>query len=227
MKVVAVVSVYNEEETILATLESLRSIYEIDRVVIIDDASTDNTPILLADADARVVINGSNQGKGDSLDLVVPHLEFDVLLLLDGDLGESAVEIKKILEPVIQDEADMAIARFPPPGVKGGFGLVLGLAEWGIRSLTGRKFSSPLSGQRAIKREVVDAVGGFDTKFGTEVGLTIDSIRAGYRVVEVHTEMTHRETGRDLAGFLHRGKQFIHVCRSIVRRYLSTKKDLR
>jgi hypothetical protein len=51
-----------------------------------------------------------------------------------------------------------------------------------------------------------------------EVAMTIDAIRAGMRVVEVQTTMSHRETGRDLAGFIHRGKQFRDILLAIAGR---------
>jgi hypothetical protein len=51
-----------------------------------------------------------------------------------------------------------------------------------------------------------------------EVAMTVDALRAGLRVVEVPTTMSHRETGRDLAGFLHRGKQFRDILAAIARR---------
>jgi hypothetical protein len=41
-------------------------------------------------------------------------------------------------------------------------------------------------------------------------------VRAGGRVVEVPTTMSHAATGRDLAGFLHRGRQFLSVARVLV-----------
>ena len=33
----------------------------------------------------------------------------------------------------------------------------------------------------------------------------------GYRIKEVLVNMTHSETGRDLKGFIHRGKQYYHI----------------
>ena len=54
--------------------------------------------------------------------------------------------------------------------------------------------------------------------YALEFGMTVDALKRGYRIVEVPVEMTHRETGRDLKGFLHRGKQFRDILREIVRR---------
>jgi hypothetical protein len=40
-----------------------------------------------------------------------------------------------------------------------------------------------------------------------EIGMTVDAVRAGYRVSEVELDLAHRATGRSLAGFVHRGRQ--------------------
>ena len=58
----------------------------------------------------------------------------------------------------------------------------------------------------------------FERGFGVEVGMTIDALTAGFRVVEVETTMSHSETGRDLAGFIHRGKQFTGVLLALLKR---------
>jgi len=47
----------------------------------------------------------------------------------------------------------------------------------------------------------------FAPRFGMEIGMTVDAVRAGYRVKEVELPLTHRATGKTLRGFLHRGRQ--------------------
>jgi hypothetical protein len=120
---------------------------------------------------------------------------------------------------VLAGEADLAIAAPPAVGGRSGFGLVEGFARWGIRLLTGRTMARPISGQRAVRRAVIEAAGGFAPRFGTETGLTVDALRAGYRVVEVPCEISHRRTGRDAAGFLHRARQGADIALSLVKRW--------
>ena len=40
--------------------------------------------------------------------------------------------------------------------------------------------------------------------YGMEIGMTVDAVRAGYRLREYELDLEHRATGRNLAGFLHR-----------------------
>ncbi len=218
MRSVAVVPSYMEEEMIADTVSSLLSLEGVERVVVVDDASGEMTARRAAEAGATVIVNGSNLGKGGSLNRVLPALDFDVLLLVDGDLGKHAADASLLLEPVLEGDADLAIAAFGPAVRKGGFGLVKGLARAGIEWLGGTEMRSPISGQRAMTREAYLAAAPFAPGFGMEVAMTVDALRAGLRVVEVETVMSHRETGRDIAGFVHRGKQFIDIAAALFRR---------
>lgn len=218
MRALAVVPAFREEEIIGDTVSSLLDLPGVERVVVIDDASGDLTGRRAAEVGANVVVNGSNLGKGGSLNRVLPHLRFEVLLLIDGDLGSYAAQAERILEPVLAGEADLSIASFGALSGKGGLGLARGLGRAGIERLTGREMETPLSGQRAMTISVFKAVSPFAPGFGMEVAMTVDALRAGFRVVEVATEMSHRETGRDLAGFIHRGKQFRDILEALARR---------
>jgi hypothetical protein len=44
--------------------------------------------------------------------------------------------------------------------------------------------------------------------------MTIDAVRAGRRVVEIELDLSHRATGRTLAGFVHRGRQLLDIMRA-------------
>ncbi len=218
--VIALVPAYNEEVFVKKTVKALKALSPqyVGEIVVVDDGSTDNTTKVAKRAGARVIKLPANLGKGAALNRALKELKGDVLLLVDADLGESVVEAKKLLEPVLLGEVDMAIGDLPKPKIKGGFGLVKGLAKWGIEHFAHFKTNEPLSGQRALQWYVIDTTGELDEGFGTEVGLTIDAVRAGFRVIEVPVEMSHKETGRDIAGFLHRGRQFYAVLQSILKR---------
>ena len=62
-----------------------------------------------------------------------------------------------------------------------------------------------------MTRECVGVVTPFAFGYGVEVALTVRALRAGLAVLEVPTTMTHAATGRDMAGFVHRGRQYLHV----------------
>jgi len=87
-----------------------------------------------------------------------------------------------------------------------------------VARLTGRVLAAPLSGQRAFRADHLPLLLPLEPGFGVEVGMDIDALRAGLRVLEVPTAMQHAATGRDLAGFRHRGRQLAHILRALARR---------
>lgn len=141
-----------------------------------------------------------------------------VVVLCDGDLGESAARLAPLVETVRQGGADLAVAAFSRR-VGGGFGLAIGFARWAIRRRCGLELRAPISGQRALKAQTLAQVLPFAHGFGMEIGMTIDAKRAGARVGEIDLDLSHRATGRTLGGFLHRGHQLVDFVRVyIVRR---------
>jgi glycosyltransferase involved in cell wall biosynthesis len=232
-RVCAIIPAHNEGDVIAETILAAQGIPEVDQIVVVDDGSTDDTSSAARAAGAGQVVRlDRNLGKGGALNRALEEANCEVLLLLDADLGSSAHEASKLLSPVLDGEADMTVAIFQSKRAQTddassglaakskGFGMVMKTARMGIWLMTRRWVVSPLAGPRALKREIIDKAGGFAPKFGVEVGLTIDALRMGYRVVEVPVHMVHRPSGRDLKGFMHRGGQMVDMLRTLGRKAL-------
>jgi hypothetical protein len=58
-----------------------------------------------------------------------------------------------------------------------------------------------------MRVEVLRAVLPFAPAYGMEIGMTVDAVRAGYRLGEYELDLEHRATGKNLAGFVHRARQ--------------------
>ncbi|ADL13228.1 glycosyl transferase family 2 [Acetohalobium arabaticum DSM 5501] len=216
-EVTVLVPAYNEADKIKFTIRALDQVPKIDEIIAINDGSTDNTAEIVSNkTPAKLIDLETNQGKGAALNKGLEAAQGKIISLVDADLEETAVELEKLLEPVVHQQVDMSIADFPSPEKKGGFGLVTNLAQLGLKFFTGEEFGSPLSGQRVLTREVIDYLNGFKSGFGVEVGLTIEVINGGFEVAEIPVEMSHRETGRDWKGFRHRGRQFKDVLKVLL-----------
>lgn len=217
-RVVALVPARNEVDRVGATVRALRGL--VDEVVVVDDGSTDGTASAALAAGARVLRLARRRGKGSALEGALRRLPpADVWLLADADLGASARELAAVLAPVRSGRADLAVARFPP-AAGGGFGLVKRAAARAIRALTGLEVAEPLSGQRAVSGRALAACRPLARGFGVETAMTIDAVRAGLRVVEVPATLTHRPTGRSLAGFAHRARQGLDIALAVAVRAL-------
>lgn len=197
----------------------------IGKIVVVDDGSSDMTAVMAESCGAEVIRMPSNLGKGRAIRKALKEVDQEYVLFLDGDLGEHAIEASKLINAVLEDKADIAVAAFPQPKVKGGLGIAKGFGRWAIKSLTGYNMKEPLSGQRALRREALDKIK-IAPGFGVEVAMTIDLIREGYRVLEIPTLMSHRETGRDFAGFWHRGEQFFDILKVYVKRLFVGRKSV-
>lgn len=215
MNVVALIPAYNAAARIGATVRATGAIPGVARVLVVDDASTDATADAARAAGAEVLCLPGNRGKGGAvLAGVAASPDADVFLLVDADLEETATETARLLPPVLADEADMTIAVLPPAAGRGGFGKVRDMAAGGIRRACGFEARAPLSGQRAVRAELLRQLDHAE-RFGLEVALTIDAVRSGARVVEIEAEIEHEHTGRSLAGFRHRGRQGVDILRSL------------
>ncbi|WP_342751932.1 glycosyltransferase [Brachybacterium timonense] len=140
------------------------------------------------------------------------------LLFLDADMTDSAAAAQPLVDAVLVDGVDMAIALLPPQEGAGGMGLVVRTARNGIRRATGWEPTQPLSGTRCITREAWDACQPLAAGWGVETSLTIDALDGGFWVKEIECDLRHRATGNDMKGRLHRAAQLRDVLRALVRR---------
>jgi glycosyltransferase involved in cell wall biosynthesis len=220
--VAVIVAARNEADRVGETVRALREALPQARVWVADDASEDGTAEVAMLAGAEVVSRGRPHGKGANV-AAAAEAALSVapapglVLLCDGDLGASAARLTPLLEAVQRGECDLAVAAFSRR-VGGGFGLALGFARWAIRRLCGAETQAPISGQRALRAETLRATLPFAPGYGMEIGMTVDAVRAGFRLREYELDLEHRATGRDLRGFLHRGRQLRDFARVFISR---------
>jgi glycosyltransferase involved in cell wall biosynthesis len=217
-----IVAARNEADRVGETVTALRAAFPAAAIWVADDASGDGTAEVAMAAGAQVVSRRRAHGKGANVSAAAeaalsaepaPQL----VLLCDGDLGASAARLAPLVEAVEQGECDLAVAAFSRR-VGGGFGVALGFARWAIRRLCRVETEAPISGQRALRAATLHATLPFAAGFGMEIGMTVDAVRAGYRLREYELDLEHRPTGRTFGGFLHRALQLRDFFRVYVTR---------
>lgn len=139
------------------------------------------------------------------------------LLFLDADMADSAEAAQPLVDAVLRDGVDMAIALLPPQAGAAGRGIVVRTARRGIQRATGWEPTQPLSGTRCITREAWESCLPLAPGWGVETSLSIDALTAGFWVKEIPAELHHRATGADLRGQLHRAAQLRDVLRALAR----------
>lgn len=227
--VAVVIPAYNEQARIRATVEAAKAIPGVSAVIVVDDGSADATTALAKEAGAVTVRHDRNRGKAAALTTGAeavarlgahqggpPHH----LLFLDADLGKTAVEAAPLVAPVVEGAADMSIGLLPRTTPGGGWGFVVRLSSRGIEHLTGWTPTQPVSGQRCLTRRTFDQLLPLAPGFGVEVGMTVDALLQGFRVLEVPVDLAHRVTGRSLRDRVHRARQWRDVARALAVRSL-------
>lgn len=206
-----IIPAYNESDYILRTLESLKGIESIKEIIVVDDGSTDCTYKLLKPVRSITLLqNEYNSGKGSAVRHALNHVNNKYVALLDADICESASEIYKLIDCLNFCEKSIIIGRLPAPEKKGGFGIIKGLSGKCFKAMTSKSVDSLLSGQRILPLDFIRSIE-LPSGFGLEFKITLEAVRKGYEVIEVPVNMRHRETGRNISGFIHRGKQCIDI----------------
>ncbi len=108
-----VIPVYNEEKTIEKTLEKVfaANTFSLTKeVIVVNDASTDNTSQILKrikKKNLQVITNSVNLGKGASLKKGFQKTKGDIVIVQDADLEYSPTDYPVLLKPIIDGYADV------------------------------------------------------------------------------------------------------------------------
>ncbi|MGD9678037.1 MAG: glycosyltransferase family 2 protein [Vulcanibacillus sp.] len=215
-----IIPAFNEEKYIKRTILAILSWSINSQIIVVDDGSTDRTlqianNLMEGNENINVISLEKNGGKGNALNKGLQYTKGNIVMFLDADLGDSAKEAIKLIYPILNDNIDMTVAIIPSTNTKAGFGLAKNLAKKGIYYLTGFHSKAPLSGQRAVKKKLLEQIANFADGFGIEVGLTIDGLHKGWLIKEIEVSLRHRESKRDLIGFMHRGKEFADITKAL------------
>lgn len=152
---------YNEEIAIGSMV--LRALAYADRVVVLDDGSTDKTAEVARLAGAEVLVHDVNMGKGVALrDLFAyaTHANVDIVVIIDGDGQHDPDDIPRVVQPLLLDEADIVN---------------------GSRYLHDAAHDTPR--YRRFGQHVLDRV----TRFGLDADLHITDTQSGFRAFAIKT----------------------------------------
>jgi hypothetical protein len=172
-EVAVIIPAFNEEQRILSVLSAAKLSKFTTQIIVVDDGSQDRTAEVARSVPGVTVIRlRKNQGKGGAMVKGVQSTQAKILAFVDADLsGLSGQHIDDIIRPLLLDQCDMCVGIF-----RGG-------KVW---SDMAQRVAPLLSGQRAMKRELFEAVPFMaELRMGVEWALTNAADRRKAKVVRV------------------------------------------
>lgn len=229
--VAVVIPAHNVARDVAHTVRSCRAIPGVDLIIVVDDGSTDDTARAARAAGAVVVSHTVERGRSSAMETGVKVAAMrdpmDApgrhILFLSGDLGESAVEASALVTAINSGLADCAVGIAPETHESPRHSFAVNLARSTIRRTTGWEPLSPLSHERCLTREALNAAMPFSNGFGLEVGLTIDVLAAGLSLVELPCAFTHLGSDRRRGEF-NRPARYADTVRATIRKWMGRRR---
>jgi glycosyltransferase involved in cell wall biosynthesis len=223
-KVVACIPAYNEERTIAKVV--LKTMKYVDKVIVCDDGSTDLTGEIARRLGAEVIRHERNMGKGVALrDLFIRAMELnpDLVVVLDADDQHDADEIPKLIEPLKNGEADVAIGSRFVEGAKTDVPFYrrmgLKLINFLGRRLLKANVKDTQTGFRAFNAKSLAILADVDSKgFGIESEQIALALKKGLKIVEVPVTIRYKGLPKTSKKppLLHGGEIIVTILRLVV-----------
>lgn len=208
-KVAVIIPAYNEEQRIGTVLRAVIQSRLVDEIIVVSDASQDRTAAMARQhKGVRVLELPFNSGKGGAMAAGAAATDAGIIAFVDADLeGLKGEHVDQIILPIQKGICDMCIGVF-----RGG-------KFW---SDTAQRISPYISGQRAMKRELFDAIPFLsEIRMGVEVTINTYAKRAKARVMRTvlrGVSNTHKEQKMGLVkGVAARTKMYAEIVRAVRR----------
>ena len=205
-RISVIIPAYNEEKRIGKVLQRIPEF--VDEVIVVDDGSNDRTSEVARKFRVEVIRLERNEGKGKAMRKGIKAANGDIIVFMDADGQHRPEEIIKLVEPIVDGEADFVIgsrlikAQGERPLIRKISNFI---TTYLIRLKLGISVRDTQSGFRAIRREFLPEIE--SKRYEVETEVLIKAVKKGARVKEVPVSMIYGvETGHfrfeDIVRFL-------------------------
>ena len=177
----------NEEMTIGQVIADFQAALPMAKIVVCDNASTDQTAAIARQAGAEVIYE-EMPGKGNAIRRLFSDIEADIYVMVDGDATYEASLAPELVEHLLEHRLDMVCAK-RVAAVEAAYrkGHVLGNRMFTgiVASVFGRRFEDILTGYRVFSRRFVKSFPILSEGFEIETELTIHALELNMPVAEI------------------------------------------
>jgi glycosyltransferase involved in cell wall biosynthesis len=198
--IVCGIPAFNEEKTIAKIV--IRASAYVDRVVVVDDGSSDDTSLIAEKLGAKVIKHVENLGYGAAIRSCFNAGKdegADILVILDADGQHNPDLIPELIKPIANSDADVVIgSRFLgsesdiPPYRRAG----LRLLNQATNTISSRRIGDTQSGFRAYSRKAILRLRLYEDGMGASSEASIKSGSAGLKIVEVPASFKYKGTDK-------------------------------
>ncbi len=192
-KLSIVIPVYNERKTILEILKRVEAVQlpNLEKeIIIIDDGSRDGSREILKRLEQKykILYQANNQGKGAALRTSFQQAKGDFLIIQDADLEYSPQEYPQLLEPLIQNKADIVYGSRnlkDNPRFKKSYYWGVRFISWLTNILYGSNLTDVYTCYKVFKTPILKNLDLESNGFEFEEEVTIKALKKKYRILEI------------------------------------------
>ncbi len=217
-RLLVLIPAYNEEGSIDRVVRGVRLLFPDVDILVIDDASNDNTYTTAQAAGAMVVRHPFNLGIGGTFQTGLKfalHGNYSCVVRLDGDGQHDPADIPAMLAVLDQNEADIVVcSRFLGDELTMDIPLTrrIGIFLFAatVSAITGRRATDTTSGFQALNRKAVTVLAAFMPQDYPEVEGRVITHKAGLHTQELPTQMRMRMAG---VSSINRWRSLYYACK--------------
>ena len=218
-RTIIIIPAFNEENTIADIILGIKEEFPQTEVVVIDDGSSDKTGQVAKERGAKVISHTNNMGYGIALQTgykyALRHSEYEYIVQLDGDGQHNYKDIQKLLQPLVQDNADLVIGsrflgnnKIYPISTARKVGMIFFRLLLFI--LSKKKIKDVTSGMQAFKRGVIKAyVSDEFPYYYPDSNVLLLQLKNGLRICEVSSSMKENLSRKSMHDGI--GRQLFYV----------------
>lgn len=199
-KIAVLIPCYNEAVTIGKVIDDFKRVLPDADIYVYDNNSKDETAAI-AEEHGAIVRMEPRQGKGNVVRQMFREIDADYYIMVDGDDTYPAEAAPELLQPLMDDIADMTVGDRLSNGTYGeendrafhGFGN--NLVRWLIKVIYGYAFDDVMTGYRAFNRVFVKTMPVLSEGFQIETELSIHAVDKRFRIKDVPIDYRDRPEG--------------------------------